>query len=103
MNSGGRRYARVIGGGNRYWHGGSALDNEHKAVAYLYSLNPTLIDNYYQCYAEYDEDDDDSTIITSNLKENKSEKLGGVTQEIWSKHLKTLDKNSGDQGVTYAT
>ena len=78
-----------------------ALEHKHKALTCLYLLTPTPIDNYYQCYDKYDEDDNDITVITSNLKENKCENSGAVTRGITSENLKTLDKDSGGQEVDH--
>ena len=36
-----------------------AVDSKHKALTCSYSLDPTHIDNYYQYYAKYDDDDDE--------------------------------------------
>ena len=63
--------------------GGAAVKSKHKALTCSYSLDPTPIDNYYQCYTEYD-DDDENTIITSNLRENRSENSNELNEEFIS-------------------
>ena len=70
-----------------------------------YLLDPTPIDIYYQCYNKYDEDDDDKTIITLNLKENRCENSGAIACGNILRKLNTLDKNSGGRGGprAYAT
>ena len=78
MNNGGRGFARGGGGGNGYWHGGAVVKSKHKALDCLYSLDPTPIDSYYQCYTEYDEDDHGNAIIILNLRENICENLSGI-------------------------
>ena len=65
----------------------------------MYSLDPTPIDNYYQCYTEYDKDDDENTITTSNLRENKSENLSGAAREFIKQELRTVDKHLSGQVV----
>ena len=44
-------------------HKGVAVEQKHKALTCLYSLTPTPIDNYHQCYDKYNGNDDDITII----------------------------------------
>ena len=70
-----------------------AVEHKHKALTCSYSLNPTPINNYYQCYAEYDEGDGDNTIITSNLKENRCENSGAIAKGIILRELNTFNKN----------
>ena len=72
--------------------------NISKAITCLYSPTPIPLDNYYQCYDEYDEDDDDITIITSNLEKNKFENSGGIRRGIKAKNMWNVDKHSGAEG-----
>ena len=56
---------------------------------------PTQMDNYYQCYEEYDKDDTDNTIITSNLKKDKCENLVGIDRGFIAGKIKIVHKKSG--------
>ena len=76
-----------------------SVEHENKVLTCSYLLDLTPIDNYYQCYEEYDEDDDDNTIITSNLKENKCENLGRIAQGFIKQNLRVVNKNPGGLGV----
>ena len=65
----------------------------------MYSLDPTPIANYYQCYTKYADDDDDNTIITLNLRENNCENLSGLGQGFIKQKVYTVDKYSSGQVV----
>ena len=65
------------------------VERKHRALTCLYSLDPTPIDNYYQCYTEYDDDDDENTIIiASNSRENRSENSNDLAEEFISSKLR---------------
>ena len=66
-------------------------------------LDPTPIINYYQCYTKYNDDDDKNTIITSNLRENRSENSNELNQQFIVSKLRTQDKYSSDQVVEPVT
>ena len=85
-NNGGRGYARGGGKGGWYSYEGTAVEHKHKASMCSYSLTLTPIDNYYyQCYDEYDEDDDGISIITSNFEDDKLENSGEIVRRIKKK------------------